>query len=170
MCSIPAVLPRTCRSMPLHDLQRDHPLTADALRSLQTDREAERQHGLIPMQHAEAKIGLRAEAAVILARRFARVREKRRAEDGRTQPIQIEARRTGRLEYDRRQIPLDHLADKASRAQLIDVEAGQRVVLAIALHVAVVDIIVPERAEIKARNGIAAVAARNAGRIAQPYR
>ena len=72
------------------------------------------------MQNAEAQIGLRADAAVVLARRLPRVGKQRGAEYRGSQPVQIEAGRAGRFEDDRRQIPFDHLAYKAPRAYLID--------------------------------------------------
>src|SRR5207245_4013582 len=118
----------------------------------------------------EPQIGVRADAAVVLARRLAGIRKQRSAEHRGSQPVQIEAGRAGRFEDDRRQIPLDHLAYKAPRAYLIDVEAWERVILAIALDVAVVDVVVAERAEVVACDRIVGIAAREAGGAAEPNR
>src|SRR3954452_2774445 len=51
------------------DLQRDHPLVAAPARALVADRKAGRQRHVVPIEHREAKVDLRAEAAEGLAQR-----------------------------------------------------------------------------------------------------
>ena len=91
-------------------------------------------------------------------------------EQRRPQPAQVRARRAGAAEAPRRQVPLEHRPREVAPADLVELRAGEAVVLAVALLFAVVDVVVAEAAEEEVRERLRAILRREAGRAAQPER
>src|SRR5207247_1368859 len=83
---------------------------------------------------------------------------------------EVESRSADGLEHHGRQVTLKHVAREAAPAHLVQLEAWQRVVLAVALLGAAVDVVVAEAAEEEAGVGIGALAVGDSGSIAQPER
>ena len=103
-------------------------------------------------------------AAGVRRRRAARMRASRlvdepAGEQRRAHQVSVEARRAGAAEAQRRQVPLDVDFDEVAAADLVQLGAGKRVVLAVALLVPVVDVVVAEAAEVEVRERLVAVAA-----------
>src|SRR5207344_538967 len=99
------------------------------------------------------------------------VRDEDAREAGGPEPREVEARRARAAEAQRRQVPLGHRACVVGAADLVDLEAGEGVGLAVALLLAVVDPVVAEAAEVEVGEGLVAVVSRSpAGRAPQPDR
>ena len=139
--------------------------------ALEADGVAERERHVVAVQDAEVEVGLPADARVAVAqRRIAGVRPQAGGEQRGPQPLEVEARRPGRLEHVGRRVPLDHLAHEVLRAELVDAEARERVELAVALDRLVVDVVVAEAAEIEIGHRAVAVAVGDAAGGPQPDR
>ncbi len=99
-----------------------------------------------------------------------RVAKQHAGEHGRTHRAQIEGRRADVAETHRREIPFADRLDEAARTDGVDVESGEAVELAVALDVAVVDIIVAEGAEVEIVEAVLGIAGAVAGRSVTPER
>ena len=84
---------------------------------------------------------------------------------------QEEARRADIGEAQRRQVQLQPATLAKLRAgDLVDLEAREAVVFAVALHLAVIDVVVAEAAEVEVGQRVVAVAAADAGGVVEPDR
>src|SRR4029453_6513546 len=142
------------------DLERQHPLVARGLATLEGGRVTGRQRKLEAREQAEPEVdlpaGIRDRAA---QRALVRVGDEGRDEERRARPGQVEAGRPDAPEQHRRQVPLGYPARVVGAGDLVDLEAGEGVWLAVAFLVAVVDPVVAEAAEIEVGEGLLAVAA-----------
>src|SRR5262249_25625096 len=102
--------------------------------------------------------------------RHARIGPEYARKDRGADGTKVNAGRADVLEADGRQVPLGDRLRKAMRGDLVDLEAGEGVDVAVALRLLVVEVVVLEAAEVIGRQRVQPVAAGQACRRVEPER
>ena len=123
-----------------------------------------------PVRDRKLEIELNASRRDIALKWFARVGSKPADKYRRPDVFQEKAGATDFAKANWRQIPLENGLQELRAAKLVDFESGHAVILAIALLIAVVDVVIAETAEVEVAQRIQAITVATASRRVEPDR
>ena len=146
--------------MSLINFQREHKLCCGVTGSVMSRGESGGERRLHLREQDHPEIDLAANISVTMLLIGARIRSQTASEDCEPGPVEIEFRRSEIAEMYWGQVPFDQRFQKAPSADLIDLGAGEAVVLAIAADLAFVDPVVAEGAEVEVSERVILVAPR----------